>query len=72
MGIREILAEAPRKQLARSCGEDSRAVVAQDGRRLFSEQGGRRERDGPPEKDFWSRLCVLRDSAPRVRLVVVE
>ena len=46
MGIREILAEAPRKHLARSCGEDSRAVVAQYGQRLFSEQGGRREKDG--------------------------
>ena len=57
--IREILAEAPRKQLARSCGEDSRAVVAQYGWRLFSEQGGRRERDGPLRKDFWIHLYVL-------------
>ena len=33
------LVEAPRKQLAKSCGEDYRAVVAEYGRRLFSEQG---------------------------------
>jgi hypothetical protein len=71
MSRRDILAEAPWKQLAKSCGEDYRAVVGQYGPRLFSEQGGRPETDGPPKKDFWFRLHVLRDSAP-VRLTVAE
>jgi hypothetical protein len=45
MAVREILAEASRKQFARSCGEDRRVIVGQYGRHFSRSRAGvRKER----------------------------